>query len=267
MNKSNKSLIRLVGIFALSCASFASGAAQTIVVGPVESVANYAATFTVLGQNFALPTKAAKPSGLSVGAYVVVTGDRNAAGALVATSVKVLPDAYVAGASEVYLLGTVDRSAPSAGLVQIGGLKILVSQALSANSNRSFAVGDEIEVLGTQALSKGAVWATVAQAIQGTGVQAIQGTGALAIQGTGALAIQGTGVQAIQGTGVQAIQGTGVQAIQGTGALAIQGTGALAIQGTGKLAIQGTGALAIQGTGAQAIQGTGKRAIQGTGSY
>jgi hypothetical protein len=258
VNKSNKSLVRLAGIFALSCASFASSAAQTVVVGPVEKVASYAATFTVLGQNFALPAKAAKPSGLSVGAYVVVAGDRNASGALVATSVKILADAYVAGASQVYLLGTIDRYAPSAGLVQIGDLKILVSQALSVDSNRSFAVGDAIEVVGTQAVPRGAVWATAAQAIQGTGAQAIQGTGALAIQGTGALAIQGTGAQAIQGTGVQAIQGTG--------ALAIQGTGALAIQGTGKLAIQGTGALAIQGTGAQAIQGTGKRAIQGTGS-
>jgi hypothetical protein len=248
VNKSNKSLNRLLGLFALSCASFAASAA-TVVVGPVEKVANRTTAFTVLGQNFALPAKSSLAAGLSVGAYVVVSGDRDSKGTLVANSVKVLADPYVAGASQVYLLGAVERYSALAGLIQIGDLKVLVSQALSVDSNRSFAAGDVVEIVGTQAVSKGPVWATTAQAIQGTGSQAIQGTGSLAIQGTG--------TSAIQGTGAEAIQGTGSLAIQGTGALAIQGTGKLAIQGTGKLAIQGTGALAIQGTGAQAIQGTG----------
>jgi len=223
----------LVGLFALSCASGASFAAQTIVVGPVEKVGINSSAFTVLGQTFTLQTKAAKTNGLLVGAYVAVVGDRNSSGALIADSIKILPDAYVAGASQVYLLAIVDRYSSAAGLVQIGNLKILVSQAVSAESDRPFLAGENIEVLGTQAVPKGTVWAT--------SVQAIQGTGALAIQGTGALAIQGTGAQAIQGTGTQAIQGTGALAIQGTGKLAIQGTGALAIQGTGTRAIQGTG--------------------------
>lgn len=246
-----------MGIFAFSCAPLFSSAA-TVVVGPVEKVANRTTSVTVLGQTFALPAKGVATSGLAVGSYVVVAGDRDSRGMLVASSVRVLTDSYVAGASQVYLLGAVDRYSALAGLVQIGDLKVLVSQALSADSNKSFAVGDLVEIVGTQAVSKGPVWATSAQAIQGTGSQAIQGTGSLAIQGTGALAIQGTGADAIQGTGTQAIQGTGT--------LAIQGTGALAIQGTGKLAIQGTGKQAIQGTGKQAIQGTGVRAIQGTGS-
>jgi hypothetical protein len=249
MNKSNKSLMRLIGLFALSCASVASFAAQTIVVGPVEKVGPNAAAFTVLGQSFGLPAKSAKTSGLTVGAYVAVVGDRNSSGALIAASIRILPDAYVAGASQVYLQGAVDRYSSTAGLVQVGDLKILVSQAVSTTPNRSFSAGEAIEVLGTQAVPKGPVWASSAQAIQGTGALAIQGTGALAIQGTGSLAIQGTGADAIQGTGASAIQGTGASAIQGTGKLAIQGTGALAIQGTGSLAIQGTGKLAIQGTG------------------
>jgi len=257
VNKSNKNLMRLVVLFALSCASFASSAAQTVVVGPVEKVANQATGLTVLGQKFSLPAKVAKPSGLVAGAYVVISGDRASNGALVATSIKVLPDTYVPGASQVYLMGAVDRYSAAAGLIQVGDLKILVSQAISTDVTGTFAAGDVVEVVGTQAVPKGAVWATTAQAIQGTGAQAIQGTGALAIQGTGSLAIQVTGADAIQGTGALAIQGTGALAIQGTGALAIQGTGKLAIQGTGKQAIQGTGALAIQGTGARAIQGTG----------
>jgi hypothetical protein len=250
MNKSNKNLMRLIGLFALSCASVASFAAQTIVVGPVEKVGPNASAFTVLGQSFGLPAKAPMANGLIVGAYVAVVGDRNSSGTLIAASIKILPDAYVAGASQVYLQGAVDRYSPAAGLVQIGNLKILISQAVSPDPSRSFSAGEAIEVLGTQATAKGPVWAISAQAIQGTG--------ALAIQGTGALAIQGTGSLAIQGTGTEAIQGTGASAIQGTGALAIQGTGKLAIQGTGTLAIQGTGSLAIQGTGKQAIQGTGK---------
>jgi hypothetical protein len=258
VNKSNNRLVRLIGLFALSCAAFASNAAQTVVVGPVEKVASKSATLTVLGQTFLLPAKAAKAAALSVGAYVVVAGDLDSRGTLVATSVKVLPDAYVPGATQIYLQGAVDRYSAAAGLVQIGDLKILVSQALSTNAMQSFLTGDVVELVGTQAVSRGPVWATTVHAIQGTGALAIQGTGALAIQGTSSLAIQGTGALAIQGTGALAIQGTGVQAIQGTGSLAIQGTG--------KLAIQGTGALAIQGTGTQAIQGTGKLAIQGTGS-
>jgi hypothetical protein len=241
VNKSNKSRMWLVGLFALSCASGTSFAAQTIVVGPVEKVGANSAAFTVLGQTFTLPTKSTKTNGLFVGAYVAVVGDRSSSGALVADSIKLLPDAYVAGASQVYLQATIDRYSSAVGLVQIGNLKILVSQAVSASSDRSFVVGENIEVLGTQAVPKGSVWATSAQAIQGTGALAIQGTGAQAIQGTGALAIQGTGTQAIQGTGTLAIQGTGAMAIQGTGKLAIQGTGALAIQGTGSRAIQGTG--------------------------
>lgn len=254
-----------MGLFALSCAAFASNAAQTIVIGPVEKVASRATSFTVLGQSFSSTAQAEKTAGLSVGAYVVVIGNRDSGGMLVATSVRLLPDPYVAGASQVYLQGAIDRYSAAAGLVQIGELKALVSQALSAESAGSFSTGDVIELVGTQAVSRGPVWATGVRAIQGTGANAIQGTGALAIQGTGALAIQGTGVNAIQGTGALAIQGTGALAIQGTGALAIQGTGAQAFQGTGKLAIQGTGALAIQGTGALAIQGTGTQAIQGTG--
>jgi len=249
VNKSNKSLGRLAAVFALSCASFASSAAQTMVVGPVEKLANHAAAITVLGQNFALPTNAAKAAGLNVGAYVAVAGDRDSTGTPRATSLKILAEPYVAGASQVYVLGAVDRYSPSAGLVQIGDLKILISQALSGDSTRSFRIGEQVEIVGIQAISKGPVWAASAQAIQGTGSLAIQGTGAFAIQGTGALSIQGTGTEAIQGTEALAIQGTGALAIQGTGTLAIQGTGKLAIQGTGKQAIQGTGTQAIQGTG------------------
>ena len=264
VNKSNNSLMRFVALFAICCAAASSNAAETVVIGPVEKIANRGNTFTVLGQTF---RSASAPS---VGSYALVIAERARDGGLVAKSVRLLDTAYVPGASQIYLRATVDRYSASTGLVQIGGLKVLISEALAAVPAPSIVVGQSIELVGMQAAGGGPVWATdvavpqvdstidedlTSRAIQGTGTFAIQGTGSLAIQGTGKRAIQGTGALAIQGTGTQAIQGTGKRAIQGTGALAIQGTGTQAIQGTGKRAIQGTGALAIQGTGTQAIQG------------
>jgi hypothetical protein len=264
MNKSNNSLKRLVGLVAFCCAAAGSQAAETVVIGPVEQIANRGSSITVLGQTFRVSP--ARTSELDIGAYAAVVGEQIKGRGLVAKTVKLLDAAYVPGASQVYLSGTVDRYSNSIGLVQIGSQKILISDAFAASSAPAVVVGEPIELVGTQALAGGTIWATDI-AIQETTKRAIQGTGAitLAIQGTGKRAIQGTGVNtlATQGTGAQA------QAIQGTGKRAIQGTGAntLAIQGTGvqALAIQGTGKRAIQGTGARAIQGTGKLAIQGTG--
>ncbi len=274
MNKSNNRLKRLVGVVAFCCAAAGSQAAETVVIGPVEQIANRGSLITVLGQTFRVSP--ARTSELDIGAYAAVVGEQIKGRGLVAKTVKLLDAAYVPGASQVYLSGTVDRYSSSIGLVQIGSQKILISDGFAAASAPALVVGEPIELVGTQALAGGTIWATDI-AIQETTKRAIQGTGTstLAIQGTGAQAqaIQGTGKRAIQGTGANtlAIQGTGVQAlaIQGTGKRAIQGTGAntLAIQGTGlqAQAIQGTGKRAIQGTGARAIQGTGKLAIQGTG--
>jgi hypothetical protein len=246
MNKSNNSLKRLLGLVAFCCAAAGSQAAETVVIGPVEQIANRGSLITVLGQTFRVsPTRT---SMLDIGAYAVVVGEQVTGRGLVAKSVKLLDAAYVPGASQVYLSGPVDRYYSSIGLVQVGNQKILISDAFAAASAPAVVEGEPVELVGTQALPGGTIWATdVAiqeaskRAIQGTGVQAlaIQGTGKRAIQGTGAstLAIQGTGVQAlaIQGTGKRAIQGTGVQLTQETESRAIQGTGKLAIQGTGIL--------------------------------
>ena len=316
VNKSNKKVAKALGFIAVCCASANGFTAPIQVVGPVEGVSAGRSEITVLGQRFTAPSSSLVVSRLDhgasastrssgVGSYVVVVGERLSDGTLVAKSIKNISDPYVPGASDVYLRGTVDKYSAVDGVLQIGGLQVLVSDALATNSPNYIYLGASIEILGTQAVPGGQVWASkinvipventdaLGTSIQGTGLQAtsIQGTGlrAISIQGTGAQAtsIQGTGLQAtsIQGTGKQAaatsIQGTGVQAtsIQGTGlqATSIQGTGFLAtsIQGTGKQAaatsIQGTGlqATSIQGTGMQAasIQGTGveSSSIQGTG--
>jgi hypothetical protein len=266
-------------------------ATETVVVGPVEALGSKGSSITVLGQTFAVSRKSlAEGSVTALGAYVLAKGDVSANGKLTAKSVSVLETTYVPGATQVFVRGSIDAYDASTGVLTIGAAKYLVSQALAGGS-QVLAVGELIEIVGTQATPSGPVWATAIDvssgsvdqislnAIVGTGrqVQAIVGTGVTtsAIVGTGASAqaIVGTGKQtrAIVGTGkqAQAIVGTGVttQAIVGTGAQtqAIVGTGATtqAIVGTGKQtqAIVGTGATT------QAIVGTGKqtRAIVGTG--
>lgn len=285
MNKSNNKLARTTAVFALFCASVGANAAEVQAVGPVESIAGRAASIKVLGQTFrATPALSKKAGALNVGDYVAVSGEMTADGSLIAKSVVRVDAAYTPGASEVFLHSMVESYSPLTGVLKAGGVQIALSQVLTGNLS-SFRPGEVVEIVGTQALAGGVVWATALQvdpvgsdqaeslSIQGTGANAlsIQGTGAntLSIQGTGAskLSIQGTGKQSIQGTGANtlSIQGTGKQSIQGTGAstLSIQGTGKQSIQGTGAstLSIQGTGAntLSIQGTGAAAlsIQGTG----------
>jgi len=290
MNKSNKRLVGTFAVFALCCAATVVGATEIEAVGPIEAVQSRTQTVVVLGQSFvstrAITGRDGRLGALKVGDYVAISGIA-VKEALVAKSIVALDVAYVPGSSKVLYRGPIDRYSASIGNVQIGGLQISLSQILS-DGLVTFGNGDIVNVVGTQALPKGLVWASqlldpsdstlvanavTALSIQGTGLLSIQGTGTQSIQGTGVQSIQGTGVQSIQGTGAQSIQGTGVQSIQGTGALSIQGTGkqsiqgtgTQSIQGTGKLSIQGTGALSIQGTGALSIQGTGKQSIQGTG--
>ncbi len=285
MNKSNNKLAGTAAIFAFFCASSGASGAQIQAVGPIEGMAGRTAAITVLGQTFRSTAAQLRKAGeLSVGDYIAVTGEQSADGTLVAKSVLRLSARYIPGASNVFLHSTIDSYSPLTGVLKVGGIQVALSQVLTGSVN-SFQPGEAIEIVGTQALPGGIVWATAIQ-LESAGTDqvesfSIQGTGAsaLSIQGTGASteSIQGTGANAlsIQGTGKQSIQGTGAStlSIQGTGKQSIQGTGAstLSIQGTGKQSIQGTGAstLSIQGTGANAlsIQGTGAStlSIQGTG--
>jgi hypothetical protein len=295
VNKSNK-LRWVSGAIVALLGAGAAQASETAVIGPIESVSPKGPSLTVLGQTFFLgsSTGTTPPE---LGAYVAIVGETATDGRLIAKSVALIDSAYVPGASSVLIRATVDKFDASLGALKLGGAKILVTEAF-ANGTIVFATGDTVEIVGTQAVPSGTVWASKltsapgpisVEAIVGTGTQsrAIVGTGVStrAIVGTGkqSLAIVGTGAtaRAIVGTGRQsrAIVGTGMQAqaIVGTGrqTQAIVGTGRQiqAIVGTGKeaQAIVGTGAStqAIVGTGrrAQAIVGTGRQiqAIVGTG--
>jgi len=293
VNKSNKLCQAGAAVFAFCCATSSALADQSSVVGPIDSVDPHGTFVVVLGQRFALPV-ADSAANLSmrisvdrfpIGSLVIAEGERLGAGTFQLDSLKKLQAPYVPGASQVYIRGAIDSVDSSLGIVRIGELQIQVTPAMSTG-NLSFAAGDSIELVGTQALVRGSVWATHIQ-IAGSNIQGIEGTGkavAQGIEGTGKaaslLGIEGTGktvsIQGIEGTGkvsAQGIEGTGKaasQGIEGTGRAAslqgIEGTGkavAQGIEGTGKaaslLGIEGTGkAVSIQG-----IEGTGKAAAQG----
>jgi hypothetical protein len=289
MDISRRTLRLTAGVIAaILCAN--ANAADVFAIGPVEKISADNSFVTVLGQTYSIAQlkSSANHSGLSsalegmtLGAYVYISGERASDDSLVAESVGIGNAAYVPGASQVFLSGVVSKYNQALGEATIGGTQIYLPNA-TVNGSSGISIGAQLEVAGYQSHPSAQIWATEIQganrnSIQGTGKRSIQGTGILSIQGTGILSIQGTGILSIQGTGIQSIQGTGAQSaqsIQGTGIQSIQGTGvqsAQSIQGTGIQSFQGTGvqsAQSIQGTGvqsAQSIQGTGKQSIQGTG--
>jgi hypothetical protein len=272
MNNSKK--LALVAGFLAAFHAASAVADELYVLGPVERVTQNGPTVTVLGQTYALPKGVARSSSLSIGAYVYVLGERLSTGQLVAKRISGSKQPYVAGSSEVFLSGVVSKTELSTGFLSVGELKVYVADA-TVRDGIPLALGETLEIAGTQAQPLGAVWAREirvlkgslgAEGIQGTGTSGIQGTGTSGIQGTGTSGIQGTGTSGIQGTGTSGIQGTGTTGIQGTGTSGIQGTGTTGIQGTGTSGIQGTGTSGIQGTGTSGIQGTGTSGIQGTGT-
>ena len=212
------------------------------------SVSQNGLSVTVLGQTYALPRGVTRLSSLSIGAYVYVVGERLSTGQLVATRIAGSKQPYVAGASEIFLTGIVSKTELSTGFLSVGELKVYVADA-TVRDGIPLALGETLEIVGTQAQPLGAVWAREIRVLNGNlAAQGIQGTGTSGIQGTGTSGIQGTGTSGIQGTGTTGIRGTGTSGIQGTGTLGIQGTGKSGIQGTGTSGIQGTGTLGIQGT-------------------
>ena len=241
---------------ALYCA--AATAENSYVLGPVEHISKDGSSLTVLGQTYAAHLEKFGVGDLQLGEYVLLVGERSSSGDHTAVTLDRAPQPYVPGATEVFLSGSVSKSNHLTGYLTIGEVSVYIAES-DLVASASIEIGDTLEIVGSQALPLGPVWASevrvvkgmvVAQGIQGTGSLGIQGTGALGIQGTGALGIQGTGALGIQGTGTQGIQGTGKRGIQGTGKQGIQGTGTQGIQGTGSLGSQGTGTFGIQGTGA-----------------
>ena len=154
-----------------------------------------------------------------------------------AASVTRLSEAYVPGATSIFVRGRVAQVDDSIGVAMVGGLKIDYTPAMSSAEFEGVHIGSVIEVRGIQPEIGGSLIATTVRpsAITGTSLllrpRAITGTSALsprAITGTSALsprAITGTSLvapRAITGTSAlspRAITGTSLvsaRAITGT---------------------------------------------------
>jgi len=215
--------------------------ASPLAVGAVDRVDLKTSSVVVLGQQFQVgagtlvTTEASYPRPVSLAdvpqnALVLVEGEEKTSGAVSVDAVIVLPESYVPGASQLLLTGVVS-SVSSDGQIHVGNLKVDITPTLTSNST-PIAVGDLVEITGTQPATQGVLLAQSLVRAAGVG-----GTGnvALGVGGTGKVTTLGVG-----GTG-KAVAGVG-----GTGnvALGVGGTGnvtTLGVGGTGKFTALGVG--------------------------
>jgi hypothetical protein len=257
-------------------------------LGPVEALGKASSTITVLGQTFAISgaTRIAVNGvristgeirqSIATGQSVYVEGI-DVPGRSLATSIDVIQDPYVAGATVVHILGKVSEYSPSSGSIRIGSLRI-DSSAVDPELVGRLQIGSAIHVSGIQPSPRGALVGPIQLSIGGSGMmlESIGGSGAQiqSIGGSGTLSIGGSGakLESIGGSGTLSIGGSGaqVQSIGGSGKLtsgaqiqSIGGSGTLSIGGSGKQvqSIGGSGnqIQSIGGSGAQtqSIGGSG----------
>ena len=218
MKRSVIYLTVLTAIAASTSMAESRDAAELLIVGPVESVDLANRIATVLGQRVAL----SNVDSLALGNTVAVFGTSRADGTIRATAIQDR-GLYTAGATTIYLSGTVQQAEPSIGRVVVNGVSVDLTAAMSVGT-LSPDVGSRMSIRGTQPVSRGLV---LVDGIVGTGSSGIVGTGHSGIVGTGSSGIVGTGRSGIVGTGSSGIVGTGSSGIVGTGSSGIVGTGSL----------------------------------------
>src|ERR1700722_15459307 len=253
------------------------------VLGDLESVDISRGVLLVAGQHVSLAADTAfSYNGIPVedqaralsmiqpGDLLVISGPLDAP----ARSVSRLEEAYVAGATTVFVRAKVVVVQQSLGRAKVDELSVDLTPAMADPQFVKVEPGQVIEAVGIRPTTGGLLLASNVSARSSGGLSIVGTAGAKSIVGTaGAKSIVGTaGAQSIVGTaGAQSIVGTaGAKSIVGTaGAQSIVGTaGAQSIVGTaGAKSIVGTaGAQSIVGTaGAQSIVGTaGAQSIVGT---
>jgi hypothetical protein len=283
-----------VAAIALAAIPYSSKSfALPLAVGAIEQVDLKSSSIVVLGQHFhvsastLITSQTSYPTAVSLAALpqnalVWVDGEEKASGSTHVDALIVLPESNVPGASQLSLTGVVS-SVSSDGQIRVGELKVDINQTLSSGGAR-VAVGDTVEISGTQPTAQGVFLAqtlTRPEGVGGTGnvvALGVGGTGKVATLGVGgtgnvALGVGGTGnaTAGVGGTGKVATLGVG-----GTGnvALGVGGTGnaTAGVGGTGKVATLGVGgtgnvALGVGGTGnaTAGVGGTGKVVTLGVG--
>jgi hypothetical protein len=261
-------------------------------LGPVEAFGKSSSTITVLGQTFAISDatriaingrqiSAGEVSNLiSRGQRVYVEGI-DLTGQSLATSIDVVRDPYVAGATAVHLLGKISEFSPTSGFIRIGSLRI-DSTSIDPELMGKLQVGSTVQISGIQPSPNGRVVGPIQLSIAGSGlrVESIGGSGAQvqSIGGSGKFSIGGSGAQikSIGGSGKLSIGGSGtqLQSIGGSGtqlqSIGGSGTQLQSIGGSGTQlqSIGGSGKLSIGGSGAQlqSIGGSGTLSIGGSGT-
>jgi hypothetical protein len=224
-------------------------------LGPIESVSRSKSTITVLGQTFVVNGKTqitidgravtarAGMLALDVNQYAYVEGKASRDG-VISVSIAASSYGYVPGASDVFVLGSVDQVYPLEGQVRVGSLRIDMAY-FSASLQSILRVGTIINIRGTQPVPRGTLvtptFSIGAHSVGGSGVLSIGGSGVQSIGGSGILSIGGSGVsrlahpsaggefevykQSIGGSGTQSIGGSGTHSIGGSGTLSIGGSG------------------------------------------
>ncbi len=266
----------------LAAASFSSlASADPLAVGTIEKIDRANATITVLGQKYSVGTSKLIAGSKSypaiygaqllvADAVVWVDGTLTKDGKAKVSTINVLPETNVPGATQVYVAGVVSAVSLT-GAVKVGSLTIDTTPIIGA----SFRVGETVAFVGTQPVPNGVLVAnalaplgvggTGAAGVGGTGAAGVGGTGAAGVGGTGAAGVGGTGAAGVGGTGKSGVGGTGAAGVGGTGAAGVGGTGAAGVGGTGATGVGGTGKSGVGGTGAAGVGGTGKSGVGGTG--
>ena len=270
---------RFCAVAALGASALVGSAyANTLTVGPVEQVNLKNSTIVVLGQTYVvgshatvLRSKSSSSSivslgSISAGELVSISGTETTTGSTQVSSVVVLPQQNVPGATVLQVTG-IASSVDSVGQTHIGKLAVDITSTLTSDSV-PVSAGALVSIVGTQPTSKATF---VAQHIQsagvgGTGSDGVGGTGSLGVGGTGSLGVGGTGSLGVGGTGSLGVGGTGSKGVGGTGSMGVGGTGSLGVGGTGSLGVGGTGSLGVGGTGSLGVGGTGSKGVGGTGS-
>ena len=285
-SRTNSLARRLQLIFAVlvvsAVSSLANAAGALLVVGPVESVDVPNASAVVLGQrvNFTSASRVAIGSTngssavlpmsmrsfrfIELGRMVAIWSEDG----ITASEIYVSRDRSVPGASQIYLNGAVSFVNQSTGFAVVGTARIDLTPALSGGLV-DIAVGDRLQVVGTQPNPNGVVVATVYSAtrtsgIGGTSTNGIGGTSINGIGGTSVSGIGGTSTSGIGGTSTNGIGGTSVSGIGGTSTSGIGGTSTSGIGGTSTSGIGGTSTNGIGGTSTSGIGGTSTNGIGGT---
>jgi hypothetical protein len=211
-----------VAAIVLAALSFTNeSVASPLAVGAVDQVDLKSSSVVVLGQQFhvgggtLVTTQSSYPRAISLSdlpqnAFVWVDGEEKASGAVSVDTLIVLPESYVPGASQLLLTGIVSGIS-SDGHIRVGKLKVDITQTLASNSS-PVALGDLVEVSGTQPTAQGVF---LAQSIVHT--EGVGGTGnvvAMGVGGTGRVTTLGVG-----GTGNVAlgVGGTGNATTMGVG--------------------------------------------------